>query len=107
MLPSLTTAEEKLLLRYADPEAPAVDADNLPAKALSALLDNAEFHGVLPIMLRKLHERGDAHLTSDANVRSKLHELRQKAPIATGQSMLLKYHGDRIMKGLAAENIPA
>ncbi|TJV44556.1 MAG: hypothetical protein E5Y02_07220 [Mesorhizobium sp.] len=106
MLPFLNSAEEKLLLRFADPEAAAVE-DDLSAKALSALLDNAEFHGVLPIMLRKLHERGNAHLTSDANVQSKLHELRQKAPIATGQSMLLNYHGGRIMKELTAEGIPA
>ncbi|MGY2993384.1 hypothetical protein ACVWWD_002191 [Mesorhizobium sp. URHB0026] len=106
MLPSLTPAEEKLLLRFADPEAAAV-GDDLSAKALSALLDNAEFHGVLPIMLRKLGERGDAHLPSDTGLRDKLDDLRQTATIATGQSMLLQYHGDRIMKGMAAEGIPA
>ncbi|WP_188393900.1 nucleotidyltransferase family protein [Mesorhizobium sp. SARCC-RB16n] len=106
MLPSLTCAEERLLLRLADPEAAAVE-DDLSAKALSALLENAEFHGVLPIMLRKLRERGDAHLPSDAGLRDKLDDLRQKATIATGQSMLLQYHGDRIMKGMAAEGIPA
>ncbi|RVC27023.1 nucleotidyltransferase family protein, partial [Mesorhizobium sp. M7A.F.Ca.CA.004.04.2.1] len=105
MLPPLTPAEEKLLLRYADPEAPTVDVDNLPAKTLMSLLDNAEFHGVLPIMLRKLS--GDARLPADADLHGKLENLRQKATIATGQSMLLKYHGDRIMKGLAADNIPA
>jgi hypothetical protein len=107
MLPPLTSAEEKLLLRYADPEASAIDAANLPAKTLMALLDNAEFHGILPIMLRKLQERGDAHLPPDAGLQGKLNGLRDKATIATGQSMLLQYHGDRIMKGLAAENIPA
>lgn len=106
MLPSLTFAEERLLLRLADPEAAAVE-DNLSAKALSALLDNAEFHGVLPIMLRKLRERGGARLPEDPGLQSKLDDLRQKATIATGQSMLLQYHGDRIMKGMAAESIPA
>ncbi|TPI28508.1 nucleotidyltransferase family protein [Mesorhizobium sp. B3-2-1] len=106
MLPSLTSAEERLLLRFADPEAAAVE-DNLSAKALSALLDNAEFHGVLPIMLRKLRERGDARLPLDAGLPDKLDDLRQKATIATGQSMLLQYHGDRIMKGMAAGGIPA
>ncbi|TPL81501.1 nucleotidyltransferase family protein [Mesorhizobium sp. B2-3-13] len=106
MLPSLTFAEERLLLRLADPEAAAVE-DNLSAKALSALLDNAEFHGVLPIMLRKLRERGDARLSQDSGLQSKLDDLRQKATIATGHSMLLQYHGDRIMKGMAAEGIPA
>ncbi|MER8572933.1 nucleotidyltransferase family protein [Mesorhizobium sp. M1338] len=105
MLPSLTPPEEKLLLRYADPEASAFDADNLPAKSLTALLDNAEFHGVLPIMLRKLS--GDARLPPDQGLRDRLEDLRQKATIATGQSMLLRYHGDRIMKGLAADNVPA
>ncbi|QND61309.1 nucleotidyltransferase family protein [Mesorhizobium huakuii] len=106
MLPSLTCAEERLLLRFADPEAAAV-GEELSAKALSALLDNAEFHGVLPIMLRKLQERGDAHLPSDAGLRERLDDLRDKATIATGQSMLLQYHGDRIMKGIAAQGIPA
>ncbi|MCZ8547731.1 nucleotidyltransferase family protein [Mesorhizobium qingshengii] len=106
MLPSLTSAEEKLMLRYADPEAATVGED-LSARTLTALLDNAEFHGVLPIMLRKLQERGDAHLPPDPGLRDKLDDLRQKATITTGQSMLLQYHGDRIMKGLAAENIPA
>ncbi|WP_136617463.1 MULTISPECIES: nucleotidyltransferase family protein [Mesorhizobium] len=106
MLPSLTSAEEKLLLRYADPEAAAVGED-LSAKTLSALLDNAEFHGILPIMLRKLQERGDAQLPPDQGLRDRLEDLRQKATIATGQSMLLQYHGDRIMKGLAADNVPA
>ncbi|MER9327943.1 nucleotidyltransferase family protein [Mesorhizobium sp. M0488] len=106
MLPLLNSAEEKLLLRYADPEASAVDADLSPAKALSALLDNAEFHGVLPIMLRKLSERGE-HPPRDAGLQAKLDALRRKATIATGQSMLLQYHGDRIMKGLALEGIPA
>ncbi|TPM36180.1 nucleotidyltransferase family protein [Mesorhizobium sp. B2-3-4] len=105
MLPSLTTAEEKLLLRYADPEAAAVGS-NVSAAALSALLDNAEFHGILPIMLRKLRESGDAHLPS-GGVREKLEDLRDKATIATGQSMLLQYHGDRIMKAMAAQGIAA
>ncbi|PWJ90835.1 putative nucleotidyltransferase-like protein [Mesorhizobium loti] len=106
MLPSLTAAEERLLLRSADPEAAPVGED-LSAKTLSALLDNAEFHGILPIMLRKLQERGDAQLPRDAGLRDRLEDLRQKATIATGQSMLLQYHGDRIMKGLAADNVPA
>jgi hypothetical protein len=106
MLPSLTSAEERLLLRLADPEAAAVE-DNLSAKSLSALLDNAEFHGILPIMLRKLRERGDARLPPDTDLRDKLDDLRQKATIATGQSMLLQYHGDRIMKEMAAQGIPA
>ena len=105
MLPSLTSAEERLLLRYADPEAAVVE--DLSAKTLSALLDNAEFHGILPIMLRKLQERGDAQLPPDQGLRDRLEYLRQKATIATGQSMLLQYHGDRIMKGLAADNVPA
>ncbi|TGU54205.1 hypothetical protein EN791_034210, partial [Mesorhizobium sp. M2D.F.Ca.ET.148.01.1.1] len=87
MLPSLTPAEEKLLLRFADPEAAAVE-DNLSAKALSALLDNAEFHGVLPIMLRKLKERGDAHLPQDAALLARLTELREASTPVTGQSML-------------------
>ncbi|RVA20584.1 hypothetical protein EN935_33445, partial [Mesorhizobium sp. M7D.F.Ca.US.004.03.1.1] len=106
MLPSLTAAEERLLLRSADPEAAPVGED-LSAKTLSALLDNAEFHGILPIMLRKLQESGDAQLPRDAGLRDRLEDLRQKATIATGQSMLLQYHGDRIMKGLAADNVPA
>jgi hypothetical protein len=106
MLPSLTSAEERLLLRFADPEAAAVE-DNLSAKSLSALLENAEFHGILPIMLRKLRERGDARLPPDAGLRDKLDDLRQKATIATGQSMLLQYHGDHIMKEMAARGIPA
>lgn len=106
MLPSLTSAEERLLLRFADPEAAAI-GEELSAKALSALLDNAEFHGILPIMLRKLGERGDARLPPDAGLREKLDDLRDKATIATGQSMLLQYHGDRIMKGMAAQGIPA
>ncbi|MGX7876438.1 nucleotidyltransferase family protein [Mesorhizobium sp. ORM6] len=106
MLPPLTSAEEKLLLRFADPEAAAVE-ENPSAKALSALLDNAEFHGILPIMLRKLRESGDARLPPDTGLREKLDDLRQKATIATGQSMLLQYHGDRIMKGMAAEGVPA
>lgn len=105
MLPPLTPAEEKLLLNYADPEART--AGDPAAKTLSALLANAEFHGVLPIMLRKLQERGDAHLPQDAALQEQLSSLRQKAPIATGQSMLLQYHGDRIMKALAADGVPA
>jgi len=104
MLPPLTSAEEQLLLRLADPEAGA-GWEDVSAKSLSALLDNAEFHGVLPIMLRKLG--GDARLPPDAGLQGKLQDLRDKATIVTGQSMLLQYHGDRIMKGLAAEGIPA
>jgi hypothetical protein len=106
MLPPLSAAEEKLLLRTADPEAAAV-SDDMSARTLSALLDNAEFHGILPIMLRKLGERGDAHLPSDGHLHAKLADLRDKATIATGQSMLLQYHGNRIMKGLQAEGVPA
>ncbi|QPC94961.1 nucleotidyltransferase family protein [Mesorhizobium sp. INR15] len=107
MLPQLTPSEEKLLLTFADPEATVTGADVFGAATLSALLANAEFHGVLPIMLRKLRERGDQHLPRDAMVQEQLFELRQQATMVTGQSMLLQYHGDRIMKALAADGIPA
>ncbi|TGS31660.1 hypothetical protein EN823_15390, partial [bacterium M00.F.Ca.ET.180.01.1.1] len=83
MLPPLTADEETLLLRYADPEAEAV-GEVLPAKTLMALLDNAEFHGILPVMLRKLGESGDARLPQDAGLKAKLDDLRQKATIGTG-----------------------
>lgn len=107
MLPPLSPADEKLLLDFADPEVPADRGRNLSASSLMALLANAEFHGVLPIMLRKLREIGDASLPEDAALRQKLSELRDQATLVTGQSMLLQYHGDRIMKALAAKGIPA
>ncbi|AZO72106.1 MAG: hypothetical protein E5V92_06600 [Mesorhizobium sp.] len=107
MLPPLSPADEKLLLDFADPEVPADRGRNLSASSLTALLANAEFHGVLPIMLRKLREIGDASLPEDAVPRQKLSELRDQATLVTGQSMLLQYHGDRIMKALAAKGIPA
>ncbi|RJT42649.1 hypothetical protein D3227_01995 [Mesorhizobium waimense] len=105
MLPPLAPADENLLLNYADPEARTAEVPT--AKTLLALLANAEFHGVLPIMLRKLQERSDAHLPRDAGVQETLSDLRQKSTLVTGQSMLLQYHGDRIMKALAADKIPA
>ena len=107
MLPSLSSAEEKLLLGFADPDASAVSGKELSANGLLALLANAEFHGVLPIMLRKLRELGDAGLPKDAALQQKLGEMRDQATMATGQSMLLQYHGDRIMKALAVKNVPA
>jgi len=107
MLPPLSPTNKRLLLRYADPEASMVDDSRESAKTLTALLANAEFHGTLPIMLRKLRERGDENLPRDAALLATLHDLRQKATIITGQSMLLQYHGDRIMKALAANGIPA
>ena len=107
MLPPLTPANEKLLLTFADPEAPpGIDGD-LAAETLLALLANAEFHGVLPIMLRKLGAIGDAQLPTDAALQQKLSELRDQSTLVTGQSMLLQYHGDRIMKALAAKGVPA
>lgn len=105
MLPPLAPADENLLLNFADPEAQIAEVP--AARALLALLANAEFHGVLPIMLRKLREHGDAHLPQDAALLQRLAELRDQSTLATGQSMLLQYHGDRIMKALAAESIPA
>ncbi|CDX26482.1 conserved hypothetical protein [Mesorhizobium sp. ORS 3324] len=107
MLPPLSPAEEKLLLDFADPEAPADQARSLSASGLTALLANAEFHGALPIMLRKLREIGDAQLPQDPALLQKLSALRDQATIATGQSMLLQYHGDRIMKVLAEKGVPA
>ncbi|WFP63220.1 nucleotidyltransferase family protein [Mesorhizobium sp. WSM4904] len=107
MLPPLSPAEEKLLLDFADPEVPADGQRTLSTNSLMALLANAEFHGILPIMLRKLREIGDAKLPADTALRQKLSELRDQATLATGQSMLLQYHGDRIMKALAAKGIPA
>ncbi|UDL92512.1 nucleotidyltransferase family protein [Mesorhizobium sp. PAMC28654] len=107
MLPPLSPANKKLLLRYADPEASMVGDRTDSANTLSGLLANAEFHGTLPIMLRKLRERGDENLPRDAALHATLHDLRQKATIITGQSMLLQYHGDRIMKALTANGIPA
>lgn len=107
MLPPLSPADEKLLLTFADPEAPAAIGGNLAAETLLALLANAEFHGVLPIMLRKLREIGDAKLPQDPTLRRKLSELRDQATMATGQSMLLQYHGDRILKALATKGVPA
>jgi hypothetical protein len=105
MLPPLTPADEKLLLRYADPEAAGDDAPS--ARTLLTLLANAEFHGILPIMLRKLQAREPGYLPNDTTLRERLADLRDKATIATGQSMLLQYHGDRIMKALAAGGVPA
>ncbi|MBZ9813129.1 nucleotidyltransferase family protein [Mesorhizobium sp. CA7] len=107
MLPSLAPADEKLLLTFADPVASAAIGDGLAAATLLALLANAEFHGVLPIMLRKLREIGDARLPQDATLQRRLSELREESTMATGQSMLLQYHGDRIMKALAAKGVPA
>ncbi|WP_245432945.1 nucleotidyltransferase family protein [Mesorhizobium sp. WSM3866] len=107
MLLPLSPAEEKLLLEFADPEAPSEWGGALSASSLMALLANAEFHGVLPVMLRKLREIGDADLPNDAALRQKLSGLRDQATLATGQSMLLQYHGDRIMKALAAKGVAA
>jgi len=107
MLPSLSPTDEKLLLTFADPEAPAARGRDVAANTILALLANAEFHGVLPIMLRKLQEHGDAHLPQDLELQARLADLRQKSTLVTGQSMLLQYHGDRIMKALAADEIPA
>ncbi|MBZ9760462.1 nucleotidyltransferase family protein [Mesorhizobium sp. CA8] len=107
MLPSLAPADEKLLLTFADPEAPAAVGRDVAAKTLLALLVNAQFHGVLPIMLRKLREIGGARLPQDPTLQRRLSELRDEATMATGQSMLLQYHGDRIMKALAAKGVPA
>ena len=107
MLPELSPAQERLLINLADPEAPADWGKDVSAGDLMALLANAEFHGVLPIVLRKLRERGDARLPQNAALQRRLSELRDDATIATGQSMLLQYHGDRIMKALAAKGVPA
>src|SRR5690349_9558122 len=107
MLPELSPAQEKLLINLADPEVPADWDRDVPAAGLLALLANAEFHGVLPIVLRKLRERGEADLPKDAALLQKLAELRDQMTTATGQSMLLQYHGDRIMKALAAKGVPA
>ncbi|MDG4890238.1 nucleotidyltransferase family protein [Mesorhizobium sp. WSM4887] len=107
MLLPLSPAEEKLLLEFADPEAPSERGGALSTSSLIALLANAEFHGVLPIMLRKLREIGEADLPNDVALRQKLSGLRDQATLATGQSMLLQYHGDRIMKALAAKGVAA
>ena len=107
MLPPLSPAEEKLLLGFADPEASADRGKDLSANSLMALLANAEFHGVLPIMLRKLRERGDDNLPGDGVLRQRLSQLRDQSTLATGQSMLLQYHGGRIMKALAVKGVPA
>jgi len=72
MLPPLSPADEKLLLTFADPEAPAAIGGNLAAQTLLALLANAEFNGVLPIMLRKLRQIGAARLPQDAALQGKL-----------------------------------
>ena len=58
-------------------------------------------------VLRKLREGGDARLPQDPALQERLAELRQNSTLVTGQSMLLQYHGDRIMKALAAGGIPA
>lgn len=107
MLPELSPAQERLLINLADPEAPADWDKGVSAGGLLALLANAEFHGVLPIVLRKLRERGEANLPKDAGLLQKLAELRDQMTTVTGQSMLLQYHGDRIMKALTAKGIPA
>ncbi|TIW06144.1 MAG: hypothetical protein E5V81_34100, partial [Mesorhizobium sp.] len=86
MLPELSPAQEKLLINLADPEAPSDWGKDVSAGDLLALLANAEFHGVLPIVLRKFRERGDANLPKDAGLRQKLAELRDQMTMATGQS---------------------
>ena len=107
MLPPLSPAQERLLINLADPEAVADWGKDVTGSSLLALLENAEFHGVLPIMLRKLRELGEAKLPRETVLWQKLSELRDRATIATGQSMLLQYHGERIMKALAAKGVPA
>lgn len=106
MLPALSRAEERLLLGLADPEAPAPE-ELPPAPRMLALLDNVEFHGVLPIAMRKLGAYGFDRLAQDDALKARLAELRERITVAVGQSMLLQYHGGRIMRGLARQDIPA
>lgn len=105
MLPPLSADDEKLLLAFADPQHETAVARSAPR--LEALLANAEFHGVLPIMLRKLSTQGEAALPADSRLGARLAELRHGQMMATGQSMLLQYHGERVMRSLAESGIPA
>ena len=107
MLPPLTPADENLLLNYRGPrgagglaailrQKPCRLCWPMPSSTASCRSCCASCRSVAtPICLQ------------DAGLQETLSELRQKSTLVTGQSMLLQYHGDRIMKALAADGVPA
>ena len=102
----LSSADEKLLVALADPEAKAPAAD-WNSNRMSALVEAADNHGVLPVVTRKFRTLATGGTSFDPTSRRLIEESGQSLTIATGQSMMLSFHGRRIFGALAAGGVGA
>lgn len=103
----LSAADEALLIDLADPIAPPPPDIHWTSDRLARLLDAAESHGLLAIVVRKLREAGAADWLPDEKSVARLRDLERRTTLAVGQSLLLQFHARRVMTDLAAAGIEA
>lgn len=104
---NLSSEDEDILLRLADPAAPAAQPTNLSRERFEAIAAHADLHGVLPIVLRKFSEIGAGDRQQVAPYDAQLRQLRDQSVITIGQSMLLQHRGERAVHALSMAGIPA
>lgn len=102
----LAAADEILLVALADPEAAPPSAEWDGAR-VATLIEAADNHGVLPIASRKLRALAAAGGAFDPAGSRLIDESAQKLTIATGQSMMLSFHGRRVFSALTAAGVEA
>jgi len=103
----LSSEDEEVFLRFADPATPAFQITNLSRERFEAITAHAQWHGVLPIVLRKFVELSQTDPRQTVSFDAQLRQLQERSVMAIGQSMLLQHHGHRIIQALSLAEIPA
>ena len=102
----LSAEDEALLVSLADPVA-RPPTTTWSGERLARLIPAIDSHGVMPVAARKLREAGVATRLTDRASAEALAGVERTATLAVGQSLLLQFHGRRVMADLAAAGVEA
>ena len=98
---------DALLLHLSDPERARPADLSLSTSSLSELLERSQFHGVFPILWRKLRDHPTTEAIGDGEGTALIERSQAIYSGLTGQCMVLRFHEARVMEALASAQIKA
>jgi hypothetical protein len=100
-------ALDALLVGLSDPDRARPDTLSLDTSSLGLLLERAQFHGVFPILWRKLHDHPVVEAMPGDDGQALIARSQAIYDGLAGQCILLRLHEARVMEALHAAQIPA